>query len=368
LTSSNSEDALLAELAIEKYAEAKGLDVKAVKEKWLPILQAEKQKDPFTESLISACQVLGQIKEVGKGLDPATQQMLAKLSSVAINRALSPEEKEPEDGDEKLVKTIRRIKLLDQAFTDPDQVSEAIAEKVSQEVSAPLAQALTDLQETLREIVPKVKAEPEIVRNPEFEELRQTMENINTTLVHLAERIEKGAPSQPEVQTDVESMVKQLRVATEKSKGLLQMQGFKVVAEEAPATFEEAKKIVEDRGYKLQDQRVERAEAEQMAREAAEAERKKHEDELELKLEDRKIEAAEKIVGTAIDKVMEPFQYFIERYLDTAVGGLPEANLPLATNPPVVPPPAPNPVVSTETASQVKAPKPKVKPKSAGKS
>jgi uncharacterized protein YukE len=343
---------LLAELAIEKYAEAKGLDVKVVKQKWLPILEAEKEKDPFTESLVNACQVLGQIKEVGKGLDPATQEMLARLSSVAINRALDPEAQESDDGDEKLVKTIRRIKLLDQAFTDPDEVYERIASKVSQEVSAPLAQALTGLQETLKEIMPRVKAEPEVTQNPEFEQLAQTMENINTTLVKLAEKIDKGTSPPSEVQTDIESMVEQLSTATEKSKNFLSRQGFKVVAEEAPATFEEAKKIVEGRGFIIQDQRITREEAERLAREAAETERRKHEDELELKLEERKIAAAEKVVGTAIDKVMEPFKYFLERYLSTTVGELPvpEAN----------PTPSPAPalqVAPSPAKTEVPAPK-----------
>lgn len=372
------EDALLAELAIEKYAEAKGLDVKAVKQKWLPILQAEKEKDPFTESLVNACSILGQIKEVGKGLDPATQQMLAKLSSVAINRALDPEAKEDDDSDEKLVKTIRRIKLLDQAFTDPNEVYEAIAEKVSQEVSAPLAQALKGLQETLEKIGPKVRAEPEVAKNPEFEELRQTMENINTTLVRFAEKIDKGEPPSGAVETDVETMMNQISTATERAKGFLGKQGYTIVAEGTPATLDEAKKIVEAQGYTLQDQRVSRDEAERMAKEATEAEHKKHEDDLELKLEERKIAAAEKVVGTAIDKVMEPFKYFLERYLNTAVGELPNPEAtPTTTNPPVAPaptppkvetpPPAPK-IIKIEGPPPLPEPKPKVKPKSARKS
>jgi len=363
----SKEDLLLAELAIEKYAEAKGLDVKEVKARWMPILEAEPEKDSFTKGLLSACAVLGQIKDVSKGLDPATQKMLGELSSVAVQRALNPNEREPENGDEALVKTIRRLKMLDHAFTDEDALTEKIAKTVSQEVATPLAQALTGLQETLKEIAPKVQAEPEVAQSPEFEELRQTMENINTTLVKLAEKIDKGTASQPEIATDVEAMVERISVATEKSKDFLSKQGFKVVAEEAPATFDEAKKIVEGRGFTLQDQRVERAEAERMAREAAEAERRKHEDDLELKLEERKIAAAEKVVGTAIDKVMEPFKYFLERYLNTAVGELPvpEANpapSPAPTPPPTpkmeTPPPQPEPVL----------PKPKVMAKRARKS
>ncbi len=349
-------DALLAEMAIEKYAEAKGLDVKEVKKKWLPILQAEKTKDPFTESLIDACSILGQIKEVGKGLDPETQMMLGKLSSVAVTRALNPEQGGEKDEDEKLYGVIRRLKILDHAFTDPDEVYEKIAEKVSQEVSTPLAQALEGLRETLAKITPEVKAEPEIVRNPELVDLSQTLENINTTMVHLAERIEKGAPK-GEIETDVESMVARVEDATQKSRSFLEKQGFKIVVEDAPATLEEAQKIVESHGYTLQDQRVSRDEAQKMADAAAEAERKKHDNDLELRLEEKKIEAAKEITATAIDKVMEPFSYFLRQYLGTAMGE--EVSIP-DVNTPAQPPQAKTPATSKPAAK----PKAKVKSKS----
>jgi len=342
---SNSEDMMLAELAIEKYAEAKGLDVKEVKKKWLPILQAEKEKDPFTESLLNACTILGQIKEVGKGLDPATQEMLGQLSSVAVRHALNPQTGGPPDADEKLINTIKRIKLLDRAFVDDDKLTEAIATKISQEVAAPLAEALRDLKPVLEKVTEKATAEPEAyAENSEFAELSRTMENINTTLVKLAEKIEQGPVSKTEAETDVENMITQINNATQKSKGFLQKQGYTIVAEGTPATLDEAKKIVEAQGFALQDKRVTRDEAERMAKEAAEAERKKHEDELELKLEERKIAAAEKVVGTAIDKVMEPFKYFLERYLNTTVGELPNPEAPpTTTNPPVAQAPTPPP-------------------------
>ena len=341
----SQEDALLAELAIEKYAEAKKLDVKTVKQKWLPVLEAMKDKDAFTESLINACSLLTQIKEVGKGLPPETQQMLGTVSNIAVRRALNPEEREPEDGDDKLVRTIRRIKLLDHAFTDEDALTEKIAKTLSQEVAAPLAEALKDLKPVLEKITEKAQAEPEVyAENSEFAELSRTMENINTTLVHMAERIEKGRVSPVEAKEDVESMVERLNSATEKSKTFLETRGYKITPGESPATFEEAQKIVEERGFKLQDQRVSRDEADRMAQAATEAERKKHEEDLELKLEERKIAAAEKVVGTAIDKVMEPFKYFLERYLDTTVGELPPSGAsPAATNPPAAPAPAPPP-------------------------
>jgi Mn-dependent DtxR family transcriptional regulator len=328
-------------MAIEKYAEAKGLDVKEVKAKWLPILQAEKEKDPFTESLVNACTILGQIKEISKGLDPTTQEMLGRLSSVVVNRALDPQAKESDDdGDEKVIRSVRRLKILDRAFADPDKETEEIARRVSEEVSAPIAEALAALQETLERIAPKIKAEPEAARSPEFAALQQTMENLNTTLVKLEEnRKNDGAPSS-DGKLSAETMMEQLGDATEKAKNFLGKQGYKFVAEGSPATLDEAKKMVEDSGFTLQDQRVSRDEAKRMAEDATTAERKKYETDLELKLEERKIAAAEKVVGAAIDKVMEPIKYFMEKYLDTAVN--PETSPP-AAKPPAAPASVPIP-------------------------
>lgn len=338
----NTEEALLAELAIEKYAEAKGLDVKTVKQKWLPILQAEKEKkDPFTESLINACSLLGQIKEVGKDLDPATKSMLSELSGVAVTRAIKGETGKSSGGDESFLKMVRRIKLMDHAFTDQDKVTEKIAERVSKEVAAPLAEALTGLKDTLEKITPNVLNDAEeYAGNPEFTELQQTMENVNTTLTQLADKLDKGGVTQGDIDTDVESMIMRVADATEKSKGFLEKQGFKIVVEDAPATLDEARKIVEARGYTLQDKRVTREEAKKMAEEAAEQERSKHDDELELKLEAKKIEAAKEITATAIDNIMKPLTYFLEKYLGTVFEGetpVPGAN-PTQQNPPATPP------------------------------
>jgi len=354
-------DALLAEMAIEKYAEAKGLDVKEVKKKWLPILQAEKQKDPFTESLIDACSILGQIKEVGKGLDPETQMMLSKLSSVAVTRALNPEQGGEKDEDEQLVRVIRRIKLMDHAFTDPDKVTEQIAAKVSQEVAAPFAEALQGLNVVLEKLAEKTGSNPEAYAgNTEFAELSRTMENINVRLEELSKQIQNDGVGKAEAETDVETMIEQINNATTRSKGFLEKQGFKIVAGEAPATFDEAKKIVEGRGFQLQDQRVTRAEAEKMAEDAREAERKKHDDDLELRLEEKKIEAAKEITATAIDKVMQPFSYFLEKYLSTAIPEVPNPDVNAPPQPPPAKPP-PTPKSATKSTAKVKA-------KSAGKS
>lgn len=348
-------NALLAEMAIEKYAEAKGLDVKEVKKKWLPILQAEKEKDPFTESLIDACSILGQIKEVGKGLDPETQAILGKLSTVAVTRALNPEQGGEKDEDEKFLKMVRRIKFMDHAFTDPDEVTKKIAEKVSQEVAAPLAEALTGLKDTLEKITEKASTEPETYAgNPEFAELSQTMENVNTTLAHLADKIDKGGGSKGDIETDVESMVARVEDATQKSRSFLEKQGFKVVVEDAPATLEEAQKIVESHGFTLQDTRITRKDAEKMAEDAREAERKKHDDDLELRLEEKKIEAAKEITATAIDRVMQPFSYFLEQYLSTAIPEVPNPDVNAPAQPPPAKPP-PTPKSATKPKAQVKA-------------
>lgn len=357
----SQEDMLLAEMAIEKYAEAKGLDVNEVKKKWLPILQAEKEKDPFTESLINACSVLGQIKEVGKGLDPATQEMLSKLSSLAIQHALNPQQ-QPPDEDEKLVKIIRRLKILDHAFTDEDKLTEEIAEKVSQEVAQPLAQALSGLNETLEKIAEKTEESPEdYAGNTELAELSQAVEKINERLDMLSEKLEKGPITTSEAETDVEAMIQQIRDATEKSKAFLEKQGFKISVSDAPATLEEAKKLVEEHGYRVLDSRISREEAERMAKEAEEKAKREIDEQLQLKLEEKKIEAAKEVTATAIDRIMQPLQYFLEKYLSTAIGEIPKPETP-APNPARQPAkPQPKPVVEKPK------PKLKVKPRSARK-
>jgi F0F1-type ATP synthase membrane subunit b/b' len=356
---SSKEDLLLAELAIEKYAEAKNLDVKTVKEKWLPILQASKEKDPFTKSLTEACAVLGQIKEVSKGLDPETREMLGKLSTVAVTRALNKEEESSDDEDKSLIRTIKHIKILDKAFQDQDQVTEEIAARVSEEVAAPLASAIDKLNATLEKVNESARTAPPetVVNNPELATLSKTVDAINTKLESLAQEVKAGAPA-ADVEDDVEKMVERIDAATERSKNFLAKQGFKVSPGESPTTLDEAKKIVVSSGYELRDQRVTREDAENQAKEAVEAERKKHETDLELKLEEKKIEAAKEVVKAAVDEVMKPFTYFIEKWLNTSVPG--EASVPV---PPGSPPaqaastPASPESPSTEAVGKVNKPR-----------
>ena len=321
------ENLLLAELAVEKYAQARGLDVKAVKEKWLPILEAEDDKDEFTQSLTQACAVLGQIKEIAKGLDPETQSMLGKLSAVAVQRALTPGEKESDDGDEKLVRTVRRIKILDHAFEDPDDAAQVIAEKVSAEVSTPLTAAIDRLNATVEKVNTAVSTVPteSVASNPEFTALQKMVEGINAKLEDLGKQIQAGPPT-PQTEDNVEHMIEQINSATERSKNFLTSRGFKISPGETPATLDEARKIVENSGYTLLDQRVTREDAKKMADQAAEAERKKHDVDMEMKLEEKKIEAAKEVTKAAIDQVMKPFSYFIERFLNTSIN--PEAAVP----------------------------------------
>jgi hypothetical protein len=355
---SSNTDLLLAEMAIEKYAEAKGLDVETVKKKWLPILQATKEKDPFTKSLTEACAVLGQIKEVSKGLDPETREILGKLSTVAVTKALNPEKESEGDVDEPLIRTIQRIKMLDNAFTDQEKVTEAIAAKVSAEVAAPLATAIDKLNETLETVNTAARTAPPeaMANNPELVALSKAVDGINSKLESLTEEVKAGKPA-GEVEDDVERMVERINAATEKSKSFLENRGFKITPGESPASFDEARKLVESSGYTLQDQRVTRDEAKKMAEQAAEAERKKHDVDMELKLEEKKIEAAKEVTKAAIDQVMKPFAYFIERFLNTNVTPEnvpvpPGAGTPPATTPGTTPPGTP---ASTEIA-KVKPP------------
>ena len=112
-----------------------------------------------------------------------------------------------------------------------------------------------------------------------------------------------------------------------------------------------ARKLVESSGYTLQDQRVTRDEAKKMADQAAEAERKKHDVDMEMKLEEKKIEAAKEVTKAAIDQVMKPFAYLIERFLNTNVP--PEGTIPIpgAGTPPATTPEAAS--TSTPTSTQI---------------
>jgi hypothetical protein len=131
---------------------------------------------------------------------------------------------------------------------------------------------------------------------------------------------EQGAPPEAAVAGyGVEGSLKQVKVAEEEAKKLLEKLGYKVVTTETPVTLEEAKKLVEDMGYQLVDTRLAREEVEKMLEEAERKWQEEHDLNLETRLEEAKIGAAERVVTRAIDKVMEPFTYFLKKWFEETI-------------------------------------------------
>ena len=131
---------------------------------------------------------------------------------------------------------------------------------------------------------------------------------------------EEGA--QPEAAVTgygVEGSLKQVKAAEEDAKKLLEKLGYKVVTTETPVTVEEAKKLVEGMGYQLVDTRLAREEVDKMLEEAQRQWQEEHDLNLETRLEEAKIGAAERVVSRAIDKVMEPFTYFLKQWFEGTI-------------------------------------------------
>jgi len=76
---------------------------------------------------------------------------------------------------------------------------------------------------------------------------------------------------------------------------------------------------VEGMGYQLVDTRLARGEVDKMLQEAERQWQQQHDLDLETRLEEAKIGAAERVVSKAIDKVMEPFTYFLKQWFEGTV-------------------------------------------------
>jgi hypothetical protein len=156
--------------------------------------------------------------------------------------------------------------------------------------------------------------------------------------------------AKPETSLDPEEQLKRFNEARESAKKFLEQAGFKVVLSGTPTSLEEAKKIVEgggyklveagkpttideaarlleDMGYKIMDGRITLEEAEKRVVE----ERAKWEQDIDLEkeksLEESKIGAATQVVTHAIDRVMEPFTYFLTRWFEGTIEGRARAEI-----------------------------------------
>ena len=164
--------------------------------------------------------------------------------------------------------------------------------------------------------------------------------------------------AKPQASLDPEEQLKRFNEARESARKFLEQAGYKVVPSATPTSLEEAKKIVEEGGYKLVeaekptsieearkllenmgyrvlDGRITIEEAEKRLAE----ERAKWEQEIDLekekRLEESKIGAATQVVTHAIDKVMEPFAYFLTKWFEGTIENRAQAeNLPNPTSSP----------------------------------
>ena len=164
--------------------------------------------------------------------------------------------------------------------------------------------------------------------------------------------------AKPQASLDPEEQLKRFNEARESARKFLEQAGYKVVSSATPTSLEEAKKIVEEGGYKLVeagkptsieearkllenmgyrvlDGRITLEEAEKRLAE----ERAKWEQEIDLekekRLEESKIGAATQVVTHAIDKVMEPFAYFLTKWFEGTIENRAQAeNLPNPTSSP----------------------------------
>jgi hypothetical protein len=115
----------------------------------------------------------------------------------------------------------------------------------------------------------------------------------------------------------------------DEAKKIVEESGYRLVEADKPTTIEEAKKILEGMGYKVMDGRITLEEAEKRIAE----ERAKWEQEIDLEkeksLEESKIGAATQVVTHAIDRVMEPFTYFLKKWFEGTIESRAQAeNLP----------------------------------------
>jgi len=333
-----SEEAL-AELIIEKYARAKGLDVDEAKKKLKPVLKSEEKPDKLTEGLLKACDTLGRIKEVGEGAGEETRDMLSKLATAVVSRALSGGGSEGDAVDEGIgeaSKYIAKIKMIDKAFEGEEakrgelkELKEYIDKIIGEEAKRKELKEYIDekigaLQasiEGLKGLASEGEGEEELP--PEMlekaEGLSEALESIKEDLEELKrtkEKLNAGQITKAEARESLDEAIERISKAEEQAKEFLAKRGYKVASEGIPVTLEEARKLVQEYGFEVKDTRISKEEVERMLAEQQKKWQEEHDLALETRLEEKKIEAAENVVSKAIEQVMQPFQYFLKKWFE----------------------------------------------------
>jgi len=336
-----SEEAL-AELIIERYARAKGLDLEDAKKKLKPVLKSEEKPDKLTEGLLRACDTLGRIKEVGEGAGDETRDMLSKLATAVVSRALSGGGSEGDAVDEGIgeaSKYIAKIKMIDKAFGEEEAkkgelkelreyIDKALGEDAKRkELKEYIDGKIGALQasiEGLKELAGKGEGEeelpPEVLEK--IEGLSGALESIKGDLEELKktkEKLNAGEISKAEARESLDEAIERIGKAEEQAKGFLAKRGYRVASEGIPVTLEEAKKLVQEYGFEVKDTRISKEEVERMFAQERKKWQEEHDMALETRLEEKKIEAAENVVSKAIEQVMQPFQYFLKKWFEGSI-------------------------------------------------
>jgi len=335
-----SEEAL-AELIIERYARAKGLDVDEAKKKLKPVLKSEEKPDKLTEGLLKACDTLGRIKEVGEGAGEETRDMLSKLATAVVSRALSggSETDAVDEGIGEASKYIAKLKMIDKAFEGNETKSgelkelkeyidkilgeeakrKELKEYIDEKIGA-LQASIEGLKGLASEGEGEEELPPEVLEK--VEGLSEALESIKGDLEELKktkERLNAGEITKAEARESLDEALERIGKAEEQAKEFLAKRGYKVASEEIPVTLEEAKKLVQEYGFEVKDTRISKEEVERMLAEQQKKWQEEHDLALETRLEEKKIEAAENVVSKAIEQVMQPFQYFLKKWFEGSI-------------------------------------------------
>jgi uncharacterized protein YqgV (UPF0045/DUF77 family) len=315
----------LAELVVEKYAEARGEDPAKARERLLPVLTARRPSrlDRAAEALASLADLLGKVREAGKDMPDQVKTPLTTLAAAAVGAALGAEDEDPvEEGVKGAAKYIAQVKAIDRAF-GPDEEARTLRAEIAE-----LRKMVAELQEARRK-----------------EEAQKLVEEIQGLIKPLEERLaaleeaRKGGEQPPPQPPSAEDIIAQVNKVKGEAEKLLTGMGYRVepggvtkeevqrmieaAREEALSKLppEELKKRLEAMGYRVEGGPITWDQVQRMVEEA----RKRAYEEA---LEDKRIEAVERTISNAFAQIAQIFQPAV-----SVIFGVPPAAQALAGQP-----------------------------------